>query len=365
MMTLSTRMAQKKFKGPGFDRIRLIAALVVVLHHCSTYVTNDIAKDVLFAYSQGFMQFGLLAVCVFFATSGFLVVPGLVRSGDVTTFAVNRCLRIMPALVVTVTASVLLVGPALTSLTPAAYFTDPETYRYFNNVLFRMVRSLPGVTYADGTPVIVNGALWTLYFEVLCYLTLALMFGLRFLSRRTLAAAFFAFVYVANAALWYSAGLAVIVPERLAIFLSLFVYFLAGVVIFLFADRIAWSRALAIVALAGLLLALPLGLGALVLPIAMPYLVVYLGFSDVFGRAPLKADYSYGVYLNHPVVLTALLVSAPSIDSFFIALPLLLAATAAIAFLSWTFIEGPSLRLKGVAREALRGWYAVLQQTRG
>ena len=101
MMTLSTRMAQKKFKGPGFDRIRLIAALVVVLHHCSTYVTNDIAKDVLFAYSQGFMQFGLLAVCVFFATSGFLVVPGLVRSGDVTTFAVNRCLRIMPALVVT------------------------------------------------------------------------------------------------------------------------------------------------------------------------------------------------------------------------------------------------------------------------
>ena len=242
----------------------------------------------------------------------------------------------MPALVVTVTASVLLIGPALTSLTPAAYFADPETYRYLNNVLFRMVRSLPGVTYADGTPVIVNGALWTLYFEVLCYLTLALMFGLQFLSRRTLAAAFFAFVYVANAALWYPRRPAVIVPERLAIFLSLFVYFLAGVVIFLFADRIAWSRALAIVALAGLLLALPLGLGALVLPIAMP---VPRRLSRLLGRlrpSALKADYSYGVYLNHPVVLTALLVSAPSIDSFFIALPLLLAATAAIAFLSWT-----------------------------
>ena len=72
--TLESRLAETGFLGPGFDEVRLAAAITVLLH---------------LAFSGGFLHFGLLAVLVFFAISGFLVAPGLVRSGKVIDYATS------------------------------------------------------------------------------------------------------------------------------------------------------------------------------------------------------------------------------------------------------------------------------------
>src|SRR3979490_139763 len=87
------------FKGPGFDQIRLAAAMVVLAHH-SWWGVND----TLYRYSHEFVHLGLFAVIVFFCISGFLVTRGLVRTRDIIRFGVNRALRILPALIAVVIA---------------------------------------------------------------------------------------------------------------------------------------------------------------------------------------------------------------------------------------------------------------------
>ena len=116
--------------------------------------------------------------------SGFLVTPGLARSGNVLEYLINRALRIFPALGAVVLASILIVGPTLTHLSQRAYFSNSELLLYAKNVLTLTHNYLPGVTTDSGHTVIINGALWTLHFEVLSYAALALMSIFGALHRR-------------------------------------------------------------------------------------------------------------------------------------------------------------------------------------
>ena len=353
-MNIEEKLTTNLYKGPGFDRIRLIAATIVVFHHCGTYLIPNIAHDYLFGYSRGFINFGLFAVTVFFALSGFLVAPSLVRTGDALTFTVNRALRIMPALAASVFVAMFAIGPLLTAQPLQLYFTEPGTYRYMKNLVFLVVNTLPGVQTADGAPIIVNGALWTLYFEVLCYASLVIMSisGILGSRRRTVAA--FLTIYVFNALLWYSPSLHAVVPGRIETFVSLFVYFASGVCIYRLAGSIPWSAWAATTAVLSIVAGLPLGIAVLVMPICVPYLVVYVGLSQLLGRTQFKNDYSYGIYIFHAQILAFMLVMFPSLRNFFVATPLIVLASLSIAVLSWTFIEAPALGSKKWVAAAVR-----------
>jgi peptidoglycan/LPS O-acetylase OafA/YrhL len=154
------------------------------LHHCSSLLYSDITDDPLLRYSAGFMDFGRFAVVIFFAISGFLVTPSLLRTGNVVDYSMHRVVRIFPGLIVNVGLTMLILGPILTTHTLSAYFADSHTYLYAKNILTLMVNYLPGVVARDGSPASVNGALWTLHFEVLCYIGLGLLAWFGMLRRR-------------------------------------------------------------------------------------------------------------------------------------------------------------------------------------
>src|SRR5262249_41195317 len=158
-----------------------------------------------------------------------------------------------------------------------------------------------------------------IHFEVLSYAALASLFAFGILQRKWLCALAFLVVYAANALLWFTDDAHGLAPDRLTDFLDLFVYFLAGTCIFVFSDRIPYSVTTAAAAAMILMASLPLGVGIFTMPVLVPYLVACIGYSVVLGRKPLEADYSYGIYLSHSVVLAVLLVKLPSIDSFFVA----------------------------------------------
>ena len=77
------------------------------------------------------------------------------------------------------TLSALVLGPLLTTLPLSKYFTDPQFFRYFGNIVGWITFYLPGV-FQQNDPPIVNINLWTLPSEFDCYvITAALMsFGL-------------------------------------------------------------------------------------------------------------------------------------------------------------------------------------------
>jgi peptidoglycan/LPS O-acetylase OafA/YrhL len=338
-VTVGDRLALLSARGPGFDHIRLVAALTVVAHHAWWGV-----NDVLYRYSHEFMQFGLLAVIIFFCISGFLVTPSLARSGDIVRFAVNRSLRIFPALVVVVIASMFLLGPFLTKYPLREYFASAELYLYLKNAVTLIARYLPGVD-QDGHKVFINGALWTLNIEIYSYAALAALSVLGILRHRRLALAVFAAVYLVYVGLAVEPSLSALFPTRLSNFVGLFLYFMGGASLFLYADRIPFSGLLATSALSLALIGLGAGIGPVVLPLCAPYIVVYLGLSDLPGRMPLRHDLSYGVYLIHSLVILAITRLFDLNASWLVAL-LTTAVTLPLAYLSWKFAEEPSLRRK-------------------
>jgi peptidoglycan/LPS O-acetylase OafA/YrhL len=356
-MTFQDRLVSVSFRGPGFDQIRLVAATIVLLHHCRglQYPNFDPnIPDPLHLYSGGYMDFGRLAVVIFFAISGFLVTPSLVRSGSLADYAINRTARIFPGLVVNVVLTMLVLGPLLTTHSLKSYFADPQMYLYAKNILTLAVNYLPGVVWRDGSPLIVNGSLWTLHFEVLSYVALAISAAVGLLGRRGFfLALWFVFYAIYIAISIDPAILSEHLSPRFLTFDGLFVYFGSGVLLYLFRERIPFSLVLAGAALALVLAVLPLGAGSIVMPVCLPYIVVVCGLSSLPGRVLVRHDLSYGVYLIHAPILLAFGLAFPIMNNlWWIGAAIVFLVTLALAYVSWISVEGPALRKK----KAMSNW---------
>lgn len=331
-------------RGPGFDMLRFVAASTVVLHHAMKIEHDIVRDDWLFRWSDGYIQIGLLAVSVFFALSGFLITPGLVKSGNVLGYLSRRFMRIMPLLVTIVLVTALVIGPLFSSLTLAEYYTSPVTWRYLRNVTTILSLQLPGVVDYDGGDTI-NGPIWTLHFEWMCYLILALISLVGVLKRRWL----FLALYLASLAVLVL-GIGPIPGDgprgRVFIFLFLFGYFGAGVLIQLFSDRLPWSRSLMLGALMLLAICYASPFVYVFSPFLTAYLVVGIGLLR-FPETPLTTgvDLSYGVYLSHSVILMMLMNIYP-FESWLVVFALCLPLSCLAAWLSWTLIEAPALAYK-------------------
>lgn len=355
--SLDTVLTAVRYRGPGFDTLRLLAASAVVYHHASAR-DHDILHDAIFRFSQGYTHLGLLAVSVFFALSGFLVTPGLVRSGDVIAYLSRRIVRIMPLLCVMVVLCAFVVGPLLTHLSLEAYFSDQRTWMYLKNVTTSLSPELPGVVNETGTAK-VNTPMWTLRFEWLCYFALAAASLVGLLRHR------FAFlaVYVAvQAAMLLGYGFlpAAAKQPHFYIITFLFGYFGAGTLLYLFREWVPVSKPAIAIAAVALLGGLHIGGGHVVAPVLTAYLVTSLGMIRFPWSGWLgKADLSYGIYLSHQVILTILVNIHPfrsGLALFAVGLPL----AALFALLTWTMLEKPALRHKDLpARMLLRISLAV------
>jgi peptidoglycan/LPS O-acetylase OafA/YrhL len=354
-VTLQDKLILTSFRGPGFDHVRLVAAIIVLLHHCRGLQYYDFRADPLLQYSGGFMDFGRFAVVIFFAISGFLVTPSLLRTGNVVDYAVHRSMRIFPGLIVNVALTILVLGPILTTEPLLSYFRDPQTYRYAKNILTLVVNYLPGVVARNGTQLTINGSLWTLHFEVLCYILLGLIGALGMLGRRNYVLVLWCASYAIYVAICTIPGFAATLPDRLSTFMTLFVYFGCGVLLYLFRERIPFSTAAACAAAALLLFALPLGGGPLAMPICLPYLMVFCGLSNLPGKVPLKHDLSYGIYLIHAPVVFAFSLTFPNVHTWWVGAVVVFLVTLGLAYVSWIFVESPALsKKKAVANWAHR-----------
>jgi peptidoglycan/LPS O-acetylase OafA/YrhL len=347
-MTLHDRLILTSFRGPGFDHVRLAAAVIVLLHHSRGLQYPDVRDDPLLHYSAGFMDFGRFAVIIFFAISGFLVTPGLLRT-NVVDYTVHRSVRIFPGLIVNVVLTMLVLGPILTTHSLASYYSDPQTYLYTKNIATLMVNYVPGVVGRDGNPASVNGALWTMHFEVLCYILLGVLGAVGLLKRRNLILALWGAFYAIYITIELSPALAAAFSGRFPIFVSLFVYFGCGALLYLFRERIPFSPLLAAAALVLLVGALPFGGGPFVMPVCLPYLMIFCGLSALPGKVPLKHDLSYGMYLIHAPILLAFSLALPNMHIWWIGAAVVFVVTLLLAYASWVFVERPALSRKKVA----------------
>jgi hypothetical protein len=90
-------------------------------------------------------------------------------------FLTLRAVRIFPALFCEVTISALILGPMLTTFSLQKYFSDLKFYTYFLNVIGRIHYYLPGLFLDNPFPQNVNNQLWTIPFELECYIAITIL----------------------------------------------------------------------------------------------------------------------------------------------------------------------------------------------
>ena len=337
-------------KRNNFDAIRLAAAMFVVFSH-SFEITGGIgAFEPLMALTGGQASFGRAAVLIFFVLSGFLITKSWLSDPQLRAFGLKRGLRILPALFAVVLFWAFLAGPLLSNLSFGEYISSGETWSYLANLAFyTKFSSLPGVFATAPIEAVVNGPLWTLKFEVLCYAAIAGLGFAGILNRQSA-------LTVLIAA--YSVHLAGGEGDHSGAFYYLFGAadlargFFVGVIIALFADEIPLDWRLGASAALGLVAAGAIGGFDATFPLLGGYLVFCIGFASLGSARDTGryGDFSYGVYVwGFPVQQVALLAGATGwLANFVIAAPI----TLVIAAASWRFIEAPALQLKPARKSA-------------
>ena len=332
----------------GFNLVRLVCALMVVVYH--TWLMNRAAPhaDPLTRLMAPNTDLGAVAVGVFFVISGMFITRSWMGDPHLGRFALRRAARILPGLFACLLLSTV-VAVVFFSVAGWRGLFDAAPWRYIfgNTVLHGLVYNIPpeelriaGVLGGQD----LNGPLWTLYWEGRMYVMVALV---------GLAAALPLRSWMRGAALFLllAANLFPDVASGYVWEVRMWSLFLVGMLLQTLAPdlRIGWRH----VACAEALLLLNWTRSAALTPspltwfgIALVAVTVALWIGSrrqAWALHVQRHDYSYGIYISHWPVIIMLRDLLPPLGPVGLSLATL-AVVLPIAMLSWHWVESPALR---------------------
>lgn len=328
----------------------MILASAVVFHH-SLILSGDSSPSV-----YGGFDLGTVAVAGFFAVSGFLLLGSSRRLGPMQ-FLKRRFFRLFPGL------WMCLVICAFALVPFANYFSIHEsnmrilglddsslTFVVFNSALLVFQDSIGSVFSQNPFPLAVNGSLWTLAPEFICYLGLLVV---ALLARRNLGIQFalITLALIASSVTWwvtFESGL-----ELYSNFINpasgVAIAFCTGSLLAIVAEFKPFRPRL-VATIIGLSIWAIFGVAGPISIIFLSLLIVFLGMSLVrtrFSQIGQNTDLSYGIYLYHfpiiQVILATMFLTWPASYSAFLLSIFALALSGLLAFVSWTLVEKPSI----------------------
>ncbi|WP_336062502.1 acyltransferase family protein [Serratia sp. 201] len=321
----------------NLDLIRLVASLSVIAYHSFALNPQWGITDPV-KYLFGYMTTGGLAVKVFFFISGLLVTNSLLSRNSIIHFIASRSLRVFPGLAFVVIITALLIGPIFTTISIAEYFKTSQPIVYVvKNLLLDTQYTLPGVFEKNNYGV--NGSLWTIHYEVLAYIILALLYVTKAGSSRLISSLLCLIVIIepitpfkgilfagsSNNAIYLLAPCfalgALLAINKNHFHTNIYIPFMFFAAQFIFNDE---------------------HFSSLLLCISICLISLHISSMKLIVGLHLKHDISYGVYLwGFPVqqIISQNLNLQPVLN---IALSILLAII--MAFASWFLVEKPAMR---------------------
>lgn len=355
-MTLSERLLLVDGRPTGFDYMRIILAVSILLWHAQS--TSWGVKGAEASWDSFLRPIATIILPMFFALSGFLVAGSLERCRTLVSFLYLRVIRIVPALGVEILISALILGPLVTEMPLSEYFQHPLFWSYFQNILGIIHFQLPGVFGDNPYPNMVNGQLWTIPYELECYIAIAviaLFYGYQKSWVLTgivgLLLTYFVYHYFTAEAL----------PPRNLPGRALVVTFLCGIWLYRMRTWVPYSQPLAWLSfLMALAFCSVPGMSLLALA-PITYLTVYLGLTNFGLPAVLKTgDYSYGIFLYHFAIQQFLVQRFPIMQTYVWNAATSLIVAAVIAFISWHLVEKHAMKLKK-ATKVIDGFVAKVK----
>jgi peptidoglycan/LPS O-acetylase OafA/YrhL len=343
-------------RSNALNAVRLALATLVIVSH--SFPIAGKGPDP----AWGGISLGTLAVGGFFAISGYLITNSRLRSG-LGSYAWRRFLRIFPGFWVCLLFTAFVAAP-LGGLARGGYSASSAlhyvvSYADMSNPAVLAPQTLAGAPYDASW----NGSLWSLRYEVACYVVTGVVLLSAVFWRRWLVA----LAFLAGSLFSLGMHLSGHVSGTLSELALLAPYFLAGVLILRFADRVPLSGAGVAASVVALALAGVVGQGEALFPLPLAYLLVWIG-----ARAPLrvrrvgaKNDISYGTYLYAFPIQQLLVVAGLA------ALPVGLFAAASflctipVAAASWFVVERPAMTAKHLPARWRRGASLAPRKRRG
>ncbi|WP_342241857.1 acyltransferase family protein [Inquilinus sp. OTU3971] len=341
MQTLQQAMEQRQ---NNFYLCRMIGALFIVFAHSiliSGTERHYSEHDPEFRWALVLM--GKNALRLFFVFSGLMVAMSLDRRSSLSAYAAARAMRIVPPLLLFAAVMVFVIGPLMTHLAVLDYFSRLDTWLFLPKAASGLfVPGLPGMFETVPMSAKVNVSLWTLVYEVACYIVLALLWAAGWLAPRRLPLTLAA---IAGLYLGITFGTDLRRAEPVEAMACFGISFMIGVAVYHYRRWIPVS--LWLVASFGGLTVLVRGT-----PWAEPASILtctsaglwlalvpkgwILGYSRV-------GELSYAAYIWHWPIGQILISLWPGLlwPQLF---PLMVLITLPVAFLSWTLVELPALR---------------------
>jgi peptidoglycan/LPS O-acetylase OafA/YrhL len=335
----STFAARLDPRRNSLNAIRLVLATTVIVSHSWSVGGYGVEPR------HGGYAPGGWAVDAFFVLSGYLI-TGSRLTNSLTRYLWYRVLRIYPGFVVCLLSAVLLFAPFgyyQQHHTLHGYTSHgPTPYTFFLTDLGLKMHTvwIAGTPTGDGRPW--TGSLWTLWFEFLCYLLVALV-ACWAVYRRSAALCGILLVATSVASIEQAPITAALHSSQAFQLCRLVPLFLAGSLVYLLRKRLPCNWPLALLS-AAFLAAWPHYTGyqwVVLCAVPLTYLLLYLGavVSIGIGR---RNDISYGMYMYGFPVEQAMRYAQFQSQTVYAVCSV--AATVPLAAASWWWVEHPVMR---------------------
>ncbi len=288
-------------KSNTFTAMRIVFALLVVYAHAVLIPMGLPYHGVWPEFVDATVQ---LALDGFFILSGYMITASLLHRSDMLSFTLSRVLRIFPGLIAAVLLMWLVVGPLFTDLLIGDYFTNAQTLQFPLMVLSQAdpMAGLPEVFNASPIGGTMNGALWTIRYELLAYLGVGLLAAFGLYRHRSLILVW-AGLAVVFGALYPIIGYSGPGDDTISTMARFGPAFMIGAGFYAARDQLPLSAGYVGLALLAAFASQGTVLGPVMLQIALAWLYLWVGFLDVPGRIGKALreveDVSYGVYILH------------------------------------------------------------------
>lgn len=313
-----------KGKDNNISLIKFIAAIFVIFNH--SFPLTGSGSDYISRWAHGQTTFGGVAVSIFFFYGGFFIMKSMEGKKTAKEYFKARCNRIFPELWMVILLSAFVLGPIVTECSLFDYFKSGSTYLYLLNGFLIPVHSLPGVFLHNEYNSTVNGALWTLPIEFICYILCYFFYKLK-LNEKKYAIYTVPFVFGGYLVLWKFLKTIPLLHSAL----TPIMIFYTGMILYIYREKIKIYWFVAIILLIALILGIYFGLFFIVVLFTFPYFLLWIGFGTKIKTTKIgsKVKISYGMYLVGFPVQQLLCVISPDISQM---LNFILATIIAIVF---------------------------------
>lgn len=335
----------------NFGFLRLLFATLVILAHSPEMIDGNRSREIL-TRIFGTLSFGEFAVDGFFLISGYLITYSFLQSRSSYEYLTKRVLRIYPGYAVAYVFSLLvgvLAGGRMAGSN--AFHVVKYIVRQPLHVILLHIPSLHGAFKGLPYPSL-NLPMWTVSYEFRCYLVVMLLgaFGL-LRNRRIYLGVTIAFLglLVSQKVFPSPHGWIESIAGATQEDIRFLAVFCCGGAFCLFRDWISYTKTAAVVAIAILLpLMFVHRFAETALATFGGYLLFWFAFhakSKLLSGIGKRIDLSYGLYLYAWPVQSLLIWRWRHISPWLL-FGLTVVTAGSLAYVSWTLVERPFLRMK-------------------